>query len=280
MRSFLSVFALAAAICAWGACTPQESTSDKAPAAPEPQPASQANASRQEQSGGESQEDQNKKEGGRRRRFGNGCLHGMKCWGSDQDRKDPDQGQPAGGLTDQAPPRTQSDDKAAPRGPGDSSSRDTNPGAVSEAPDDSVTELHSWDPHKAQKDIEVGDFYFKRENYHAALSRYCEALEYKPNDAVATFRIAEALDKSGDLAGARSYYQQYLKILPNGPFAAQTKKALDRIKAQPGQPDKRLAREQGCEPPGKAAKFTPEPLDPHRPVLTRNPTSPASGKSQ
>ena len=176
----------------------------------------------------------------------------------------------------QAPPRSQN------AGPGDSSSRDTGPGASPDTVerDDSVTELHSWDPHKAMKDVEIGDFYFKRQNYRAALSRYCEALTYKPNDAVATFRIADALEKCGDPAGARAYYEAYLKILPRGPFAAQSKKALDRIKAQPQRPGKNLALQEGCEPPGKAAGFRPEPLDPSRPVLTRKPTSPPPGKSQ
>src|SRR5437879_7882499 len=42
-----------------------------------------------------------------------------------------------------------------------------------------VMEVKKWDPHRAEKDVEVGDFYFKRKNYSAALSRYREALEYK-----------------------------------------------------------------------------------------------------
>ena len=168
----------------------------------------------------------------------------------------------------------------APRGPGDSSSRDTSPGPPPDVPDDSVSEFRPWDPHKAMKDVEIGDFYFKRENYRGALSRYCEALQYKPNDAIATFRTAEALEKLGDLAGAQTYYEGYLKILPGGPFAAQARKALERIKARAEQPNKHLAERQGCEPPGKAAKSRPEPFDPDRPVLTRKPTSPPSGKSQ
>ncbi|MGA7442881.1 MAG: hypothetical protein WBW82_11990, partial [Candidatus Sulfotelmatobacter sp.] len=28
-----------------------------------------------------------------------------------------------------------------------------------------ISEFHTWDPHKAAKNIEVGDFYFKRKNY-------------------------------------------------------------------------------------------------------------------
>ncbi len=141
--------------------------------------------------------------------------------------------------------------------------------------------MHVWDPHRAAKDVEVGDFYFKRQNYRAALSRYCEALTYKPSDAIATFRAAEALDKAGDLAGAQSYYVAYLKILPSGPNAEQARKALERIKADPERPNKGLPRQAGCEPVGRAIRYPQEPADPDRPVLQRpTTTSPPSGKTQ
>ena len=55
--------------------------------------------------------------------------------------------------------------------------------------------MHPWDPHKAAKDIEVGDFYFRRRNYRAALDRYREALVYKPDDAIANFRLGESFEK-------------------------------------------------------------------------------------
>ncbi len=58
-----------------------------------------------------------------------------------------------------------------------------------------TTEFHPWDPHKAAKDVEVGDYYFKRKNYAGAESRYREALFYKDNDAVATYRLAVCLEK-------------------------------------------------------------------------------------
>src|SRR3954468_9858250 len=54
-----------------------------------------------------------------------------------------------------------------------------------------VMETKPWNPHKAAKDIEVGDYYAKRKNYKAAISRYREALEYKPRDAEATFKLAQ-----------------------------------------------------------------------------------------
>ena len=93
-----------------------------------------------------------------------------------------------------------------------------------------VQELHPWDPHKAAKDVEVGDYYFKRKNYRAALDRYKEALVYKPNDAIANFRLAECEEKSGLPSDAVTHYEAYLKILPHGPQAADAQKGLDRLK--------------------------------------------------
>lgn len=86
---------------------------------------------------------------------------------------------------------------------------------------------------KAMKDIEVGDYYYKRDNYRAAISRYREALEYKPHDAEATFKLAEALNKSGDATDAGENYRAYLKILPSGPYAKKAKEALSRLKTAP-----------------------------------------------
>ena len=63
---------------------------------------------------------------------------------------------------------------------------------------------HPWDPHKAAKDIEVGDYYFKRKITSAAESRYREALYYKDNDAIATFRLAISLEKLDRPGEARS----------------------------------------------------------------------------
>ena len=95
-----------------------------------------------------------------------------------------------------------------------------------------VSEFRTWDPHKAAKSVEVGDFYFKRKNYRAAEDRYREALRYKDNDAVATIRLAICLEKLGILDGARAEYESYLKILPHGPEAPQAQKAIERLKSQ------------------------------------------------
>jgi tetratricopeptide (TPR) repeat protein len=92
-----------------------------------------------------------------------------------------------------------------------------------------IQEFHPWNPYKSQKDVEVGDFYFKRKNYKAALDRYKEALYYKDNDAIATYRLAVCEEKVGDKGEARKNYEQYLKILPQGPFAQDARASIARL---------------------------------------------------
>jgi tetratricopeptide (TPR) repeat protein len=104
-------------------------------------------------------------------------------------------------------------------------------GASGAAPGADVNEMHPFDPHKAAKDIEVGDFYFKRKNYGAAESRYREALLYKDNDAIATYRLAVCLEKLDRPDEAQEAYESYLKILPYGHEAEHAKKALERLKS-------------------------------------------------
>lgn len=98
-----------------------------------------------------------------------------------------------------------------------------------------VSEFTPYNPMKALKCIEVGDWYFKQENYKAAISRYREALEWKPQDAEATYKLAQVLNKTGDVNGARENYEAYLKILPNGPYAKKAKDALAKLKDKPAQ---------------------------------------------
>jgi tetratricopeptide (TPR) repeat protein len=128
-------------------------------------------------------------------------------------------------------PRTSDPDESSSKDP--QFSRDTRfPGDVGSEPAGDVRELRPYDPHHADKDVEIGDFYFKRDNYNAAESRYAEALEYMPNHAAATYKLAEAQEKLGKSAQARENYEKYLKILPRGELAAQAKAALARLDAQ------------------------------------------------
>jgi tetratricopeptide (TPR) repeat protein len=139
------------------------------------------------------------------------------------------------------PPRSQPDENAR-RGE-DSSSKDNpvdlsppkndrdHPGSMLDGPEPSegVIETKQWNPHQADKDVEVGLYYFKRKNYIAAERRFRDALYWQDNHAEACYRLGRALEKLNQPDEARDYYRKYLKILPNGEFAPETKKALARL---------------------------------------------------
>jgi tetratricopeptide (TPR) repeat protein len=95
---------------------------------------------------------------------------------------------------------------------------------------DDAMGVHEWNPLRAMKDVEVGDYYYKTGNYKGALSRYREALQFKPRDAVATFKLAQTLERAKEFEDAREQYEEYLTILKDGPSAGEARKALDRLK--------------------------------------------------
>jgi Flp pilus assembly protein TadD len=150
----------------------------------------------------------------------------------------------------ESPPRSDQPNPTTQRAPGESSSKETvidltppksdadHPGSESDeeavAAATGVAEAKPWNPHRAAKNIEVGDFYFRDKNYKAAISRYREALAYKPKDAEATYKLALALEKAGQPVEAAQFYSDYFKIISNGPRAIEAKKGLERVLAPRG----------------------------------------------
>jgi tetratricopeptide (TPR) repeat protein len=82
---------------------------------------------------------------------------------------------------------------------------------------------------EAQRNREAGEIYYSNKNYKGSESRFREALRYEPADPIATFELAESLEKLGSRTEARDFYQTYLRISPDGPFATRAKKALKRL---------------------------------------------------
>jgi len=115
---------------------------------------------------------------------------------------------------------------------GESTSQDSQKGNGEPAKistDDGVQEMRPYDPHKAAKDVEVGRYYMKHKNYRAALDRLNEALLYKPNDAEATFYLAETQEKLEMYDRAYRGYRAYLTIIPEGPLAKESQQGLKRL---------------------------------------------------
>jgi tetratricopeptide (TPR) repeat protein len=84
--------------------------------------------------------------------------------------------------------------------------------------------VYAFNPLQAEKDIAIGNQYFKKHNYRAALSRYQEASKWNPGLAEAYLRIGEAAEKMHDKASAKQAYQKYIELAPDSKEAEQLKK--------------------------------------------------------
>jgi len=58
------------------------------------------------------------------------------------------------------------------------------------------------DPVRSRENLNIGNTYFKRRNYSAAISRYIEAISWQENSIVAHEALARAYEKSGDFTMA------------------------------------------------------------------------------
>jgi tetratricopeptide (TPR) repeat protein len=232
-------------VAGWLAAGAQQGSS--VPDTPEPQASPPPAASSQTQStpdDGASQ-DEKKPKGLKKilKRAAPNCVHvggaSDRCWSDSEQEKEAQKKQQEQNAQDQpkpssvpqnepAPRSSNSDEEASSKSNAVDLSPPTGDGTATEAPAD-VQELHPYNPHNADKNVEVGDFYFKRGNFRAAESRYAEALLWMPNHALAKYRLAEAQEKLGKMAEASANYQAYLALLPNGELAEEAKNALARI---------------------------------------------------
>lgn len=140
--------------------------------------------------------------------------------------------QPAAGGAQQPQEAGESSGSGNDAETGTSSSRDSqidfNAGPRS-APVNAANADVSYDPHRAQKDLEVGNYYLKQKNYRAALERFHDALLYKPNDAEAIYGLGVTQEKLELFSVAYNSYSKYLEILPNGPRGKEAEEGAKRM---------------------------------------------------
>jgi tetratricopeptide (TPR) repeat protein len=91
-----------------------------------------------------------------------------------------------------------------------------------------VEKEYAFNPLQAEKELRVGDFYFKRGSYKAAAERYLEATKWNPGYAEAYLKLGEAREKLKDSKAARTAYEKYLELAPKGKQAAEIRKKLAR----------------------------------------------------
>lgn len=106
-------------------------------------------------------------------------------------------------------------------------------GSLETSADDPKTRIPPGADHRALKDEEIADLYYKDGNYAGALGRYEEALSFVPDDEQAALGIAECAAKLGKRDEAIEAYKTYLKLAPQGKKATQARKAIRDLSSTP-----------------------------------------------
>lgn len=91
---------------------------------------------------------------------------------------------------------------------------------------------YSYDPFKAEKNLEVGQFHLRRGNYDAAIERLQDALRFKPGFARPMQLLGEAYEKKGFKPEAIEWYAKYLETLPGAPNAGKIRKRIEKLKKE------------------------------------------------
>jgi len=89
-----------------------------------------------------------------------------------------------------------------------------------------------WDPLRAEKDLEIGQYYMKRGDYDAAIDRFTDAIDAKPGYAIPFKFLGEAQEKKGVKKKAIKSYQRYLDLVPRADDAEKIRKKIEKLERE------------------------------------------------
>jgi tetratricopeptide (TPR) repeat protein len=85
---------------------------------------------------------------------------------------------------------------------------------------------YAFNPLQAEKELQTGNFYFKKGSFKAAAGRFEEATKWNPGLAEAYFRLGEADEKLRDKKAAREAYAKFVELAPEDKRADGLRKKL------------------------------------------------------
>ena len=107
------------------------------------------------------------------------------------------------------------------------------PGQEPDQPRESEEEKPKpYTPPSAAKSMEIANYYFRTKKYHAALSRYQEAVTTDPYYPDGYLGLGKTYEKIGLKHKALTAYQKYLDLLPSEKQAEEAKdvhRAIERL---------------------------------------------------
>jgi len=126
----------------------------------------------------------------------------------------------------QDPPPESSSKPADARGPAPAKPF---PKQKKDTPTQNAPDQPMWDPLRAEKDLEVGQFYMKKGDLDAAIDRFQDATTAKPGYAIPFRFLGEAQEKKGLKKQALKSYQRYLDLFPHADDADKVRKKIDKL---------------------------------------------------
>jgi tetratricopeptide (TPR) repeat protein len=93
-----------------------------------------------------------------------------------------------------------------------------------------VNKDYAFNPLQAEKEVIVGNYYFKKGSYRAAANRFREATKWNQGYGEAWLRLGEAAEKQKDLKTAKEAFGKYLEISPDAKDAPEVRKKLAKLK--------------------------------------------------
>jgi tetratricopeptide (TPR) repeat protein len=89
---------------------------------------------------------------------------------------------------------------------------------------------YSFNPLQAEKELQIGNFYFKTGKYRSAAMRFSEATKWNENYSDAWLRLGETEEKLKDGKAAKEAYTKYLALASDAKNAPEIRKKLQKLK--------------------------------------------------
>ena len=99
--------------------------------------------------------------------------------------------------------------------------------ATTNAPDQPT-----WDPLRAEKDMQVGQFYLHKGDVDAAIDRFQDATLAKPGYAIPFRFLGEAQEKKGLKRDAIKSYTRYLDLYPRAEDKDKIEKKIEKLRSE------------------------------------------------
>lgn len=125
----------------------------------------------------------------------------------------------------QNPPSNPADPSSEPQKKPDAKRAKPNTDSATQNAPDQPT----WDPLRAERDMQVGTYYMHKGDLDAAIDRFQDATTAKPGYALPFLRLGEAQEKKGLKKQAIKSYTRYLDLYPHAEDKEKIQRKIDKL---------------------------------------------------